>query len=70
MEGWLVRLLRNRFQWDLETSIEHGAGALKVEIEKKDIKRLIEIQNIKIMPPVNLQLYRSGELFQEFKKLY
>jgi uncharacterized membrane protein len=34
MEGWLVKLLKSKFQYSLDTSIDHWLNALKVEAEK------------------------------------
>ena len=34
MEGWLVKLLKNKFQTGLDTSIEHWLNYLKIESEK------------------------------------
>lgn len=34
MEGWLVQLLKNKFQTSLDTSIAHWLNYLKIESEK------------------------------------
>lgn len=34
MEGWLVKLLKSKFQTSLDISIEHWLGYLKIEAEK------------------------------------
>ena len=34
MEGWLVKLLKNKFQSSLDTSIEHWLNYLKIKSEK------------------------------------
>ncbi|MDN3657466.1 SRPBCC family protein [Ferruginibacter paludis] len=37
MEGWLVKLLKNKFQTGLDTSIEHWLNYLKIESEKSAV---------------------------------